>query len=48
MGALYIIVGMVAAGLALDALSAIIGEGKAEEYDYNFALGVGAVFGSIG
>ena len=47
MGALYIIGSMVLAGIAFDVFSKLLGEDKAERYDYHFAMGVGAVFGEI-
>lgn len=47
MGALYIIAGIVAAGMVLDLVTSVAGDDKAEKYDYHFAPGVGAVFGSV-
>lgn len=46
MGALYIIAGIVAAGVVIDLLTAAVGDEKVENYDYHFAMGVGAVFGA--
>jgi len=48
MGALYIIGAMVLAGLVKEAIAAVAGDGKVAEYDYHFASGVGAVFGTRG
>lgn len=46
MGALYIIIAIAAAGVVNEIVSTIAGNGMAGEYDYHFAPGVGAVFGS--
>ena len=46
MGALYIIAGMVLAGLVHNLVSSAAGDGEVGGYDYHFASGVGAVFGS--
>lgn len=48
MGALYIIAAMVVAGIVSEALAALTGNGKVGNYDYHFASGVGAVFGTRG
>lgn len=48
MGALYLIGGIIFAGVIIEALSAAAGDGDVGTYDYNFAMGVGAVFGARG
>ena len=44
MGALYLIGGIALAGLVIDLITMAFGEDKVDNYDYHFALGVGAVF----
>ncbi len=46
MGALYIIGAMVVAGIVYEAVAAATGNGSVGNYDYHFAAGVGAVFGT--
>ena len=46
MGALYLIVSIGFAGVVKEVVSALFGDGTVSEYDYHFAPGVGAVFGS--
>ena len=48
MGALYIIGAMVLAGIVSEVFAAAAGDGKVGNYDYHFASGVGAVFGTRG
>lgn len=48
MGALYIIGAMIVAGIVKEAIAAITGDAKVGSYDYHFATGVGAVFGTRG
>ena len=48
MGALYIIGAMVLAGIVFEAVAAATGNGEVGMYDYHFATGVGAVFGTRG
>lgn len=46
MGALYIIGAMVLAGIVKEGIAALAGNAKVGTYDYHFASGVGAVFGT--
>ena len=46
MGALYIIAAMVIAGVIDELIAAATGNAEVGNYDYHFASGVGAVFGT--
>ena len=46
MGALYVMAGITFVGIVIDLFSTAAGEGEVGTYDYHFAPGVGAVFGS--
>ncbi len=46
MGALYIIAGVIIAGAVIDLFATAAGDDEVSAYDYHFAMGVGAVFGS--
>ena len=46
MGALYIIGAMVLAGIVKEVVASMAGDGEVGTYDYHFADGVGAVFGT--
>ena len=48
MGVLYVIVAICAAGVVEELIAALAGNGKVGDYDYHFAPGVGAVFGTYG